>query len=67
METIANEDDYMPFREVTRALGNSESWVCRLTKQGRLPYVTTPLGRLYLRTGVEKFIQDRTDRQASNA
>ena len=59
METFTAEDELMPFREVAQALGNSQSWVCRLTQQGRLPYVTTPLGRLYVREGVERFINDR--------
>jgi excisionase family DNA binding protein len=59
MEATLDENKYMVLGEVAEALGNSEAWVCRLTQQGRLPYMTTPLGRLYLREDVEKFIKGR--------
>jgi predicted DNA-binding transcriptional regulator AlpA len=39
MEATLDEDKYMVLGEVAEALGNSEAWVCRLTQQGRLPYM----------------------------
>jgi predicted DNA-binding transcriptional regulator AlpA len=67
MERLLDDDRYMVLSQVAEALGNSEAWVCRLTQLGRLPYKVTPLGRLYLREDVEKFITERKEKETTDA
>ena len=67
MEHMANDDDFMTLGQVALALGNSEAWVTKLTRRGRLPYVVTPLGRLYRREGVERFLEARKEKWATHA
>lgn len=51
--------EYLAGHQAARLLGVTPQRVAQLAGAGRLPYVSTALGRLYPREGVERLRRER--------
>lgn len=60
-------DQYVAPQEAARLLGVTTIRVTQLAQAGKLPHLTTPLGRLFPRAEIELFARDRKQRAAEKA
>ena len=63
---VATIDRWPSRMEAARRLGVSVEWVDRLARDGRLPYVTTALGKLYDPDAVDRLAEERAERRAAS-
>lgn len=61
--TITLVDMVAP-HDVAKALGVSTQWVRVLAREGKLPCVETPLGRLFDAEAVEEMARERREQRA---
>jgi len=63
--TMEAMDELLSSGEVARRLGISAERVRQFAQAGRLPYVRTPLGRLYRSADVERLLAERMGRKGT--
>jgi excisionase family DNA binding protein len=60
--SVVTVPDTLTTSQVARYLGLSRQHTIRLARDGRLPHIDTPLGRLFPRADVERLAEERRER-----